>query len=147
MCRDNDFFAGVSRNGANRLLRLREIRDREVATYQHWRSGQQKEEETMNIYVGNLSREITEEDLRQAFGGFGQVASVTILKDKYTGEPKGFGFVEMAAKAEGQAAIAGLNGKDLKGRALRVDEARAQSERRGGGGGRGRRGGGGGPRR
>jgi len=88
----------------------------------------------MNIYVGNLSREVTEEDLRQTFEAFGQVASVTIIKDKFSGESRGFGFVEMSAKAEAQAAIAGLNGKELKGRTLNVNEARPRSEGRRGGG-------------
>jgi RNA recognition motif-containing protein len=88
----------------------------------------------MNIFVGNLSRDVTEEDLRQAFGAYGQVERVSILKDKFTGEPRGFGFVEMASKAEGQAAINGLNQKDLKGRALTVNEARPREERGGGGG-------------
>ena len=91
----------------------------------------------MNIYAGNLSREVTEEDLRQAFEAFGQVESATIIKDKYSGESKGFGFVEMPAKAEAQSAIDGLNGKELKGRALNVNEARPRSEGRRGGGGRG----------
>lgn len=98
----------------------------------------------MNIYVGNLSYELTEEELRQAFEQFGRVNSVSILKDRYTGQSRGFGFVEMPAKAEAQAAIDGLNGKDLKGRALKVNEARPRSDDRqgdrrgGGGGGRGR---------
>ncbi len=93
----------------------------------------------MNIYVGNLSREVAEEDLRQAFGAFGEVASATVIKDKFSGESRGFGFVEMPAKAEAQAAIDGLNGKELKGQTLNVNEARPRSEgRRGGGGGRGR---------
>lgn len=91
----------------------------------------------MNVYVGNLSRDVTEEDLRQAFEAFGQVESVTIIKDKFSGEPRGFGFVEMPAKAEAQAAITGLNGKDLKGRNLSVNEARPRPEGRGGGGRRG----------
>ncbi len=90
----------------------------------------------MNIYVGNLSREVTEEDLRQAFGAFGEVASATVIKDKFSGEPRGFGFVEMPAKAEAQAAIEGLNGKELKGQTLNVNEARPRTERGGGGGGR-----------
>jgi len=88
----------------------------------------------MNIYVGSLSREITEEDLRQAFESFGQVASVSIIKDKFSGEPRGFGFVEMPAKAEAQSAITGLNGKELKGQALKVNEARPRPEGRRGGG-------------
>jgi RNA recognition motif-containing protein len=93
----------------------------------------------MNVYVGNLSRDVTEEDLRQAFAAFGEVATVTIIKDKFSGEPRGFGFVEMPAKAEAQSAIAGLNGKELKGRNLNVNEARPRPE---GGRGGGRRGGG-----
>lgn len=102
----------------------------------------------MNIFVGNLSRDATEEDLRQAFAAFGQVDKVSVLKDKFTGEPRGFGFVEMGNKTEAQAAIAGLNQKELKGRALTVNEARPREDRgnRGGGGGgnRGGFGGGGG---
>ena len=99
----------------------------------------------MNIYVGSLSREVTEEDLRQAFESFGQVTSVSIIKDKFSGELRGFGFVEMPAKAEAQSAIAGLNGKELKGQALKVNEARPRRPegRRGGGYGGGGYGGGG----
>jgi RNA recognition motif-containing protein len=97
----------------------------------------------MNIYVGNLSRDVTEEDLRQSFEAFGKVDSVTIIKDKFSGESRGFGFVEMPAKDEAQSAISGLNGKELKGRNLNVNEARPRPE---GGRGRGRRGGGGGRR-
>jgi cold-inducible RNA-binding protein len=91
----------------------------------------------MNIYVGNLSNEVTEEDLKQAFETFGQIESVNIIKDKYTNRSKGFGFVEMASKAEGQSAIDGLNGKELKGKALNVNEARPRTESRGRGGGYG----------
>ena len=102
----------------------------------------------MKIYVGNLSYEVTEEDLRLALEQFGQVESATIIKDKHSGQSKGFGFVEMASKAEGQSAIDGLNGKELKGRALNVNEARPRTESRGGGGGyNGARGGRGGGRR
>jgi len=100
----------------------------------------------MNIYVGNLSRDVTEDDLRQAFGAFGQVASATVIRDKFSGESRGFGFVEMPAKEEAQAAINGMNGKDLKGRALNVNEARPRPKDQGGRGGP-RRGGGGGGRR
>lgn len=99
----------------------------------------------MNIYVGNLAREVTEDDLRTEFSTFGQVASVTVLKDKFTGESRGFGFVEMPAAAEAQAAIDGLNGKDLKGRTMNVNEARPRREGGPGGGGRGPGGGGRGP--
>jgi len=95
----------------------------------------------MNIYVGNLSFETTEGDLREAFEAFGQVTSATIIKDKYSGESRGFGFVEMPTKTEAQAAIDGLNGKELKGRTLNVNEARPRSEGRRGGGGGGKRGG------
>jgi RNA recognition motif-containing protein len=93
----------------------------------------------MNIYVGNLSYEATEEDLQQAFEAFGQVESVRIIKDKYSGQSKGFGFVEMPAKAEAESAIEGLNGKELKGRTLNVNEARPRSEGRQGGARRGGR--------
>ena len=95
----------------------------------------------MNIFVGNLSRQVSEAELRQAFEAFGQVASAAVIKDKFSGESRGFGFVEMPEKAEAQAAIAGLHGKDLKGRPLTVNEAKPRDDRGGGGGG-GRRGGG-----
>ena len=88
----------------------------------------------MNIYVGNLSYEVTEGDLQQAFEAFGQVESVRIIKDKYSGQSKGFGFVEMPAKAEAESAIEGLNGKELKGRTVNVNEARPRSEGHRGGG-------------
>ena len=91
----------------------------------------------MKIYVGNLSYEVTEEDLRLALEQFGQVESATIIKDKYSGQSKGFGFVEMASKDEGQSAIEGLNGKELKGRTLNVNEARPPAENRGSRGGQG----------
>jgi RNA recognition motif-containing protein len=95
----------------------------------------------MKIYVGNLSSEITEEELRQEFGAFGEVESVNIITDKISGRPRGFGFVEMTSESEGQAAITGLNGKTLKDRTLNVNVARPRSDRRGGGfsGGRQRR--------
>ncbi|MBU4259802.1 MAG: RNA-binding protein [Proteobacteria bacterium] len=100
----------------------------------------------MKIYVGNLSYEVTEKDLRLALEQFGQVESATIIKDKRSGQSKGFGFVEMASEAEGRSAIDGLNGKELKGRALNVNEARPRTESRGSrggyGGGRGGQGGG-----
>jgi RNA recognition motif-containing protein len=101
----------------------------------------------MNIYVGNLSYDMTEEDLRKEFEAFGKVDSVNIIKDKFTDRSRGFAFVEMSGSEEGKAAIAAINGKDVKGRALNVSEARPRTEgRRGGGGGGGgeRRGGGGG---
>jgi RNA recognition motif-containing protein len=92
----------------------------------------------MKIYVGNLSYEVTEEELRQEFEAFGKVESVNIITDKYSGRPKGFGFVEMPAVSEGQAAITGLNGKTLRERTLNVNAARPRSDDRGGGFGGGR---------
>ncbi len=89
----------------------------------------------MNIYVGNLSRDVEEDDLRQVFEGFGEVSKVTIIKDKFSGEPRGFAFVEMSDKTEAQAAITGLNGTELNGRTLNVNEARPRTEGGGGGGG------------
>ncbi len=87
----------------------------------------------MKIYVGNLSYEVTEEDLRQEFVAFGEVTSVSVITDKYSGRPKGFGFVEMASKSEAEAAITGLNGKTLKERTIVVNEARPRTDSRGGG--------------
>jgi len=95
----------------------------------------------MNIYVGNLPREASEEDLRKAFEAFGQVTSAKIITDKFTGDPRGFGFVEMSNSSEAQSAISGLDGKDLKGRTLRVNEARPRRDDSRGGGGFGRGGG------
>jgi len=105
----------------------------------------------MNIYVGNLSHETTEDDLRQAFEAFGQVDTANVVKDKYSGESRGFGFVEMPSKNEAQKAIDEMNGKDLQGSPINVNEARPRPDRgsggrRGGGGGRGGFGGGGGRR-
>jgi RNA recognition motif-containing protein len=101
----------------------------------------------MNIYVGNLSFDTTEDELQQAFSAFGQVATVNIIKDKFSGESRGFGFIEMPTKAEADAAIAGLNGTEIKARTITVNEARPRTEGhsgggRGGFGGGGRRGGG-----
>ena len=100
----------------------------------------------MKIYVGNLSYETTEEDLRQEFVAFGEVNSVSVITDKYTGRPKGFAFVEMASKSEAEAAITGLNGKTLKDRTVVVNEARPRTDNRGGGYGGSRGGGFGGGR-
>ena len=85
----------------------------------------------MKIYVGNLTYEVTEDDLEREFAAFGEVTSANIVTDKYTGRSRGFGFVEMAKVSEGQAAIAGLNGKTLRDRTLAVNEARPRSEDRG----------------
>lgn len=83
----------------------------------------------MNIYVGNLSYQATDDDLRTAFGAYGTVKSASVIIDKMTGQSRGFGFVEMSSKSEGDAAIAGLNGKEVKGRALRINEARPREDR------------------
>jgi RNA recognition motif-containing protein len=103
----------------------------------------------MNIYVGNLSHDVSTEELRQAFEAYGEVSSANIIKDKYSGQSRGFGFVEMPDKAEAQTAIENLNGKDLRGREMNVNEARPRADRggpRGQGGNRGRSGFGGGRR-
>jgi len=94
----------------------------------------------MNIYVGNLSYDTAEDDLRQAFEQFGDIVSVNVIKDKFSGQSRGFAFVEMSTKEAGEAAIAGLNGTELHSRQLTVNEARPRAERSGG---RDRRGGGG----
>jgi RNA recognition motif-containing protein len=103
----------------------------------------------MNIYVGNLPFTITEDDIQEAFAAYGQVSSVSIIKDRDTGQSRGFAFVEMPNDTEAQSAIAALNGQDLKGRTLTVNEARPRTEGgpRGGGGRRGGGGGGYGDRR
>jgi len=109
----------------------------------------------VNIYVGNLSRDVAESDLKEAFQAFGEITTCNIIKDKFTGESRGFGFVEMPNKEEADKAIAGMNGKDLKGRNLTVNEARPRTDRPrtgggfggGRGGSRGGFGGGGGNRR
>ena len=83
----------------------------------------------MNIYVGNLSYDVTEEELRAEFEAYGQVSSVNIIKDKYSGQSKGFAFVEMPVLSEGQAALNKLNGKKLKERAIAVSGARSRDDR------------------
>jgi len=108
----------------------------------------------MNIYVGNLSTQVRDEDLRAAFQTYGEITTASVIKDKFSSESKGFGFVEMPKKEEAEAAIRGLNGTDFQGKTITVNEARPRTERTGGGGGRrsggfgggggGRRGGGGG---
>lgn len=82
----------------------------------------------MNIYVGNLPSTVNENDLRDAFQAFGQVDKTAVIKDKFSGESRGFGFVEMASREEATRAISMLNGKDLKGRALKVNEAKPKTD-------------------
>ena len=89
----------------------------------------------MNIYVGNLSFKTTEDELRQAFEAFGSVTAVNVISDRETGRPRGFGFVEMSNAEEGRKAIEGMNGTNLGGRTLTVNEARPREPRGGGGGG------------
>jgi RNA recognition motif-containing protein len=96
----------------------------------------------MKLYVGNLSFNTTNQDLNDLFGAVGTVESVNIIEDRETGRSRGFGFVEMASQAEGENAIAQLNGKEVGGRELKVNEAKPQESRGGGGGGRGGYGGG-----
>ena len=104
----------------------------------------------MKLYVGNLSFQTSSDDLQQLFAQVGTVESASVVEDRETGRSRGFGFVEMASKEEGQAAIEQFNGKDFQGRNLTVNEARPREDRGGGGGGRGgyggNRGGGGGGR-
>lgn len=99
----------------------------------------------MNIYVGNIPHVMSEDDLRQTFQEFGEVDTVNVIKDNLTGRSRGFGFVEMPNQEEGNAAISALNGKEVRGRVLTVNEARPRPEgsRQGAGGG-GRHGGRGG---
>ncbi len=93
----------------------------------------------MNIYVGNIPWDVTEDDLRAAFEAHGEVQSASIIKDKFSGKSRGFGFVEMPTKEEAEKAIAELNGKEFKGRNLTVNEAKPRTDRpRGGGFGGGR---------
>ncbi len=96
----------------------------------------------MRLYVGNLSYNTTEDGLRSAFGEHGQVTSIAIITDRDTGQSKGFAFIDMVDAAAGKAAIAGMDGKEVGGRQLKVNEARAREERSGGGGGGFRSGGG-----
>ncbi|UCC16310.1 MAG: RNA-binding protein [Dehalococcoidales bacterium] len=101
----------------------------------------------MKLYVGNLSYGVTEQDLREEFEAFGKVDSISVVTDRDTGRPRGFAFVEMATASEGQAAITGINGKNINDRTVVVNEARPRTDNRSGGGYSGRRGGGYGDRR
>lgn len=96
----------------------------------------------MNIYVGNLPFTATEDELQQLFAQYGDVTSANIIKDRFSGESRGFGFVEMPSREDAMAAIEGLNGQDFHGRSLTVNEAKPKAPREGGGGGRGGYGGG-----
>jgi len=90
----------------------------------------------MNIYVGNLSYDVTDEMIREAFESFGEVTSAKVIKDKYSGQSRGFGFVEMPEQSQAQAAIKSLHGKELQGKQIIVNEARPRSGDRGTRGGR-----------
>jgi len=95
-----------------------------------------KRRRTVNIYVGNLSYEATDVTIREAFESFGEVTSAKVIKDKYSGESRGFGFVEMPAQSQAQTAIRSLNGKELLGKPISVNEARPRSDQGRTGGGR-----------
>lgn len=95
----------------------------------------------MNIYVGNLPFEASDDDLQQLFGTYGEVTSANVIKDRFSGESRGFGFVEMPARKDAEAAITALNGTDFKGRTITVNEAKPKAPKSGGGGGGGREGG------
>jgi RNA recognition motif-containing protein len=101
----------------------------------------------MNIYIGNLSQEVTDDDLRQAFESLGNITSAKVIRDRFSGESRGFGFIEMPDKQEAMAAMESLNGSDLKGKKIMISEAKPRADKRrggsGGGGGRRRSGGGG----
>jgi RNA recognition motif-containing protein len=90
----------------------------------------------MNIYVGNLTPDTTEDELRQAFGSFGEIASVKIIRDGATGESRGFGFIEMSSEEQAKAAIAEMNDKELKGNQIHVEAGRGKAAAPGFGGGR-----------
>ena len=93
----------------------------------------------MNIYVGNLSATVNENDLREAFQAFGEVSRAAVIKDKFSGESRGFGFIEMPNKGEADKAISMMNGKDMKGRTAKVNEAKPRTDSsRSGGFGNGR---------
>ena len=118
--------AAAAKQGKRAVLEILED-ETEKAIFQN------KKKIRMNIiYVGNLSRDVTEDDLKEAFEAFGEIASVNVIKDKFSGEPRGFGFVEMPSKDEAQSAIDGLNGTDLKGQSLNVNEARPRTKSRSG---------------
>jgi len=104
----------------------------------------EEKESSMRIYVGNLSTDVTDEDLRTEFAAFGQVDTASVIKDRFRDVSRGFAFVEMPVEEEGKAAITALHGKQMKGRSMDVNEARPREQRHSGGRSGGRRGGGGG---
>lgn len=103
----------------------------------HSRTAGTRKSIKMKLYVGNLSFNSTAQDLEQVFGEFGTVRSANVIEDRDTGRSRGFGFVEMSSSEEGQKAIEGVNGREIDGRELKVNEAKPQENRNGGGGGRG----------
>jgi len=101
----------------------------------------------MNIFVGNLAKDVTEDDLQELFSEYGNIKSIKVIRDLFSGESKGFGFIEMPGNEQAQKAMSELNTRELKGKKIVVNEARPRNDNRRGGGGRGgRRGGGGGHR-
>jgi RNA recognition motif-containing protein len=115
------------------------LRVRSPETFANFEQHVLREEIQMNIYVGNLSYDATDDHLREAFEGYGTVDTANVIRDQYSGRSRGFGFVEMPDQTEAGAAIAGLDGQEIAGRPVKVNEARPRpprGERRGGGGGR-----------
>ena len=127
-----------------RVMRFTEINPglalRSPETFVNFEQHLLSEEIQMNIYVGNLSFDATDDDLREAFESYGTVDTASVIRDNYSGRSRGFGFVEMPDRAEAEAAIAGLDGQEIAGRPVKVNEARPRPPRgdRRGGGGRGR---------
>ena len=121
------FIGGLCAAGATRAMRDRAPRQNEKKKKP---TIMDKDKVKRNIYVGNLAHEVTEEDLKKAFSPFGTVVSAVVVKDKFTGKSKGFGFIAMPAPREAEAAITGMQGKTLKGRALTVNEARPRGNGR-----------------
>jgi len=139
------FIESLTGNSCDILVKLVAKHIRSMIIFSH-RCFTVRKGDIMNIYVANLSADVGDDDLRQAFEAFGEVKSATVIKDKFSGKSRGFGFVEMLSKDEAQSAIQELNGKDLKGQSLTVNEARPRTDNRGGnrggfGGNRGGRGG------
>ena len=99
-----------------------------ISYYHHYSSNNQARTvaRKLNIYIGNLARDVTEEDLRKTFSAYGKITDVKVIKDRESGEPKGFGFVEMPLDAEARSAIKNLNGTELKGQTVKVSQAKSR---------------------
>lgn len=115
------------------IFHLKDLLSKKTGRGEPRREGDGKEKPGMNLYVGNLSREVDEQELRKAFESFGKIASVKVIRDKTSGNSRGFGFVEMPVEAEARTAMTSMNNRDLKGRKLNVNVAIPKSSRPGGG--------------